>query len=136
MRLPCPTPGCLSYGNARKQVAFEIVDAKRGGVGEPLATQAWCHNRHRRVGVRLALFRRTRLAGERRRYRRIRVGLAQLRTGADVGERAFAAKRFTCITDLAAEHDPLMVHIVPVFTRQNLQQVLLGFERLLRMGLG
>lgn len=29
-------PGCLSYGNARKRVAFEIVDAKRGGIGEPL----------------------------------------------------------------------------------------------------
>lgn len=58
------------------------------------------------------------------------------RARADVDERALPALRILRAADLAAELDPLVVDVAPVLVRQDLEQVLLGLERLRGMGLG
>ena len=56
--------------------------------------------------------------------------------GTDVCKRAFAAARLAGVADLAAEHDPLVVDVVPVLAGQDLEEVLLRFERFVGMRFG
>ena len=55
---------------------------------------------------------------------------------ADVGERTLAAAGLAGIAGLAPKADPLVVDLAPILARDNLEQVLLGFERLFGVRLG
>ena len=56
--------------------------------------------------------------------------------GAKVCQRALIALGFAGVADLAAKGDPLVVDRSPILVRQNLEQILLGLERLFGMRLG
>ena len=56
--------------------------------------------------------------------------------GAQICQRTLVTLGFAGIADLATKGDPLMVDRLPILVRQNLEQILLGLERLFGVRLG
>lgn len=56
--------------------------------------------------------------------------------GAQICQRTLVTLGFAGVADLAAKGNPLVVDRLPILARQNLEQVLLGLERLFGMRLG